>query len=76
MDRDVLAVPATSVDVEQLIQHTRNICHYRRRLLHVETIRNLMMIRHYDLVQLEAKIEMPRSQDNDAQLTILRSATI
>ena len=56
MARDVLAVPATSVGVERLFNTARDACHYRRGNLKPETVRALMMIRHFDKAKLEDEV--------------------
>ena len=57
MARDVLAVPATSVGVERLFNTARDACHYRRGSLKAETVRALMMMRHFDKAELEDELQ-------------------
>ncbi|KAJ5288288.1 hypothetical protein N7508_011063 [Penicillium antarcticum] len=38
-----MSIPATSAGVERLFNSTRDICHYRRGSLNLETIRDIML---------------------------------
>ena len=56
MAKDVLSVPSTSVGVERLFNMARDVCHYRRGHLEPSAIRNLMMLRHHDMKELEKEV--------------------
>ncbi len=64
MARDVLAIPATSVGVERLFNMARDICHYRRGSLKAETIRKIMLMRHFDATELEAEMRYGDEADD------------
>jgi hypothetical protein len=46
--RDILCIPAGSVGVERTLNVARDVCHYRRGRLAPETIRAIMLTRHYE----------------------------
>ncbi|KAJ5249503.1 hypothetical protein N7524_011819 [Penicillium chrysogenum] len=41
--RDIMSIPATSARVKRLFNSARDICHYRRGSLNLETIRDIML---------------------------------
>jgi hAT family C-terminal dimerisation region len=52
MARDVLAVPVSGVGVERMFNMGRDICHYRRHHLHAQSIKEVMMVKHYNRERL------------------------
>ena len=57
MTKDMLAVPATAVEVKKLFNMARDVCHYCRGHSKAKTISSLMMMHHKDARRLEAKVE-------------------
>ncbi len=55
MARIILPSPATSVGCERLLNFGRDICHYRRGHVKPESIRKLVMMRHFDAKELAAE---------------------
>lgn len=65
MAQDVLAVPATSVGVERMFNMARDICHYRRGHLKPDTIRDLMLFKHFNRETLSTSPADPTNSDRD-----------
>ena len=83
MAKDVLSVPAAGVGVERLFNTARDIVTYRRHQLDTSTIRELMLLRHFNRLQpvldeplegeqgsLEVEIERAQSWINDKTLDL------
>ena len=60
---DILAVLATTVDIEKLFNQAHDICHYHCGRLGAESIRASMMVKIFDRIELLDKLEM--IQEND-----------
>ena len=63
MARDVLAIPATTVGVERLFNHARDLCHYRRGHLNAESIRASMIVKEFDRIELINELESVKEAD-------------
>lgn len=57
MIRDFFAISVTFTEIERTFNQTKNICHYRRFHFFVDTIFNLMMIKHANVDELKTKYE-------------------
>ena len=55
MARDILAVPVADVGVERMFNMARDIYHYWRSNLKVESIRGSMMLKVFDKIELNSK---------------------
>ena len=64
MARDILAVPAAGVGVERIFNMARDICHYRRSNLKSDSIRDSMMLKLFDKIELDCEMVSIEDEEN------------
>ncbi len=64
MTKDILSISASDVDVEQLFNTARDVCHYHQNHLNADTIEIIMLLKWYEKLKL-ATAEQNSSQNSD-----------
>ena len=62
--KNILSISASDVDVEQLFNTARDVCHYHQNCLNTDTIKIIMLLKWYEKLKL-ATAEQNLSQNSD-----------
>ena len=64
MTKNILSISASDVDVEQLFNTARDVCHYCWNCLNADIIEIIMLLKWYEKLKL-AIVEQNLSQNSD-----------
>ena len=64
MTKNILSISASDVDVEQLFNTAKNVCHYHQNCLNADTIEIIILLKWYEKLKL-ATAEQNSSQNSD-----------